>query len=93
MAKGYGDIGNCNEIECKYFNPRMVLNCSYSEDNSKCWKKEQDTITTRKMELYEEMLKYLKLHVQFTRGASILDREPHLQSIIDRATKIEEDQP
>jgi ribonuclease HI len=34
--KDYEKIGNCNDTHCKYFDESMELNCSYSEDNSKC---------------------------------------------------------
>ena len=38
IVKDYGKIGNCNDAHCKYFDESMELNCSYSEDNSKCIK-------------------------------------------------------
>jgi len=29
---------NCTEQNCKYFNLNFELHCSYSVDNSLCWK-------------------------------------------------------
>lgn len=39
--KDYDQIGNCNDTYCKYFDESMELNCSYSEDNSKCIRKQK----------------------------------------------------
>jgi hypothetical protein len=38
--KDYEQIGNCNDTYCKYYDESMELNCSYSEDNTKCIRKE-----------------------------------------------------
>lgn len=39
--KDYEQIGNCNDTYCKYYDESMELNCSYSEDNTKCIRKEK----------------------------------------------------
>jgi len=39
--KDYEQIGNCNDTYCKYYDESMKLNCSYSEDNTKCIRKEK----------------------------------------------------
>jgi hypothetical protein len=102
MAKGYDNIGNCNDTECQYFDRRMELNCSYSLDNSKCWKQEQknreDTIIPQKLALYEESLKVL-LDVGddlcnicgLPCGDKRCEYYQKIKSIIDRAKKITEE--
>ena len=36
--KDYENNKKCSKSSCEYYSPMMELNCSYSEDNSKCIK-------------------------------------------------------
>ena len=63
--KSYDLYKECSEIACKYYDIDMELNCSFSDSNRDCvrelGKRSYLTdIDRQKLEMWDEMVKYIK---------------------------------
>lgn len=65
--KDYENNKRCSESSCEYYSPMMELNCSYSEDNSKCIKTLEPLSSHA---VLGEVMAELEKHIVETEGGS-----------------------